>query len=154
MKVRITGGEPLLRKGIEDLVRALRSINNLTTVDMTTNGWFLAEKAKELRDAGLQGVTISLHNLRPDRFESISCKGALLSRVLEGIDAACDAGLYPIKINTVAIRGYDDNEIIDIVEFARKRDLLVKFIEFMPLDGLGIWSPENGKWKRYYSNCY
>jgi GTP 3',8-cyclase len=142
VKVRITGGEPLLRKGIEDLVRALRSINNLKAVDMTTNGWFLAEKAKELREAGLQGVTISLHSLRPNRFESISGKGALLSRVLEGIDAACDAGLYPIKINTVAIRGYNDDEIIDIVEFARKRNLMVKFIEFMPLDGLGIWSPD------------
>ena len=142
VKVRITGGEPLLRKGIEDLVRALRSINNLKTVDMTTNGWFLAEKARELREAGLQGITISLHSLRPDRFESISGKGALLSRVLEGIDAARGAGLYPIKINTVAIRGYNDDEIIDIVEFARKRNLLVKFIEFMPLDGLGIWSPD------------
>ena len=142
MKVRITGGEPLLRKGIEDLVGALRSINNLKTIDMTTNGWFLAEKVKQLREAGLQGVTVSLHSLRPDRFERISGKRALLSRVLEGIDAASDAGLYPIKINTVAIRGYNDDEIIDIVEFARKRDLLVKFIEFMPLDGLGIWSPD------------
>lgn len=142
VKVRITGGEPLLRKGIEDLVKALRSINNLKTVDMTTNGWFLAEKAKKLREAGLQGVTISLHSLRPDRFERISGKGALLSRVLEGIDAASDAGLYPIKINTVAIRGYNDDEILDIVDFARKRHLSVKFIEFMPLDGLGIWSPD------------
>jgi cyclic pyranopterin phosphate synthase len=142
VKVRITGGEPLLRKGIEDLVRALRSIDNLNTVDMTTNGWFLAEKAKKLREAGLQGVTVSLHSLRPDRFERISGKGALLSRVLEGIDAASDAGLYPIKINTVAIRGYNDDEIIDIVEFARKRNLLVKFIEFMPLDGLGIWGAD------------
>ena len=142
VKVRITGGEPLLRKGIEDLVRTLRSINNLKTVDMTTNGWFLAEKAKELREAGLQGVTISLHSLCPERFEKISGKNALLARVLEGIDAACNAGLYPIKINTVAIRGYNDDEIIDIVEFARKRNLLVKFIEFMPLDGLRIWSPD------------
>ncbi|MGC2572096.1 MAG: radical SAM protein, partial [Candidatus Nitrosopolaris sp.] len=123
--------------GIEDFVRALRSIDNLNTVDMTTNGWFLAEKAKKLREAGLQGVTVSLHSLRPDRFERISGKGFPLSRVLEGIDAASDAGLYPIKINTVAIRDYNDD-----VEFARKRNLLVKFIEFMPLDGLGIWSPD------------
>ena len=142
VKVRITGGEPLLRKGIEDLVRAIRSINNLKTVDMTTNGWFLAEKAKDLQEAGLQGVTVSLHSLRPDRFESISGKNAILSKVLEGIDAASDAGLYPIKINTVAIRGYNDDEIVDIVDFARKRNLLVKFIEFMPLDGQGVWSPD------------
>ena len=142
VKVRITGGEPLLRKGIEDLVRAIRSINNLNTVDMTTNGWFLAEKAKGLQEAGLQGVTVSLHSLRPDRFESISGKNAILSKVLEGIDAASDAGLYPIKINTVAIRGYNDDEIVDIVDFARKRNLLVKFIEFMPLDGQGVWSPD------------
>src|SRR2546422_10879656 len=105
---------------------------------MTTNGRFVAEKEKQLREAGLQGVTVSLHSLRPDRFERISGKRALLPRVLEGIEAACDAGLYPIKINTVAIRGYNDDEIIDIVEFAKKRNLLVKFIEFMPLDGLGI----------------
>jgi len=141
-KVRITGGEPLLRKGIEDLVRSLRSINSLKTVDMTTNGWYLAEKAKKLRQAGLQGVTVSLHSLRPDRFEKISGKNELLSRVLEGIEAASDAGLYPIKINTVAIRGYNDDEIIDIVEFARNRNLSVRFIEFMPLDGLGIWSQD------------
>ena len=142
VKVRITGGEPLLRKGIEDLVRMLRSMNNLNTVDMTTNGWFLAEKAKDLKGAGLQGVTVSLHSLRPDRFQRISGKNAALSRVLEGIDAAFNAGLYPIKINTVAIRGYNDDEIVDIVDFARRRNLLVKFIEFMPLDGLGVWSPD------------
>src|SRR5947209_18280740 len=106
VKVRITGGEPLLRKGIEDLVRLLRSINNLNRVDMTTNGWFLAEKAKDLQKAGLQGVTVSPHSLRPDRSERISGKNAILSKVLEGIDAACNAGLYPIKIKTVAIRGY------------------------------------------------
>ena len=142
MKVRITGGEPLLRKGIEDLVRMLRSINNLNTVDMTTNGWFLAEKAKDLKGAGLQGVTVSLHSLRPDRFQRISGKNAVLSKVLEGIDAALNTGLYPIKINTVAIRGYNDDEIVDIVDFARRRNLLVKFIEFMPLDGLRVWSPD------------
>lgn len=142
VKVRITGGEPLLRNGIEDLVKLLRSINNLNTVDMTTNGWFLAEKAKDLQEAGLQGVTVSLHSLRPDRFERISGKNAVLSKVLEGIDAASNAGLYPIKINTVAIRGYNDDEIVDIVDFAKKRNVLVKFIEFMPLDGLGVWSPD------------
>ena len=131
-----------LRKGIEDLVRMLRSINNLNTVDMTTNGWFLAEKAKYLKEAGLQGVTVSLHSLRPDRFERISGKNAVLSKVLEGIDAALNAGLNPIKINTVAIRGYNYDEIVDTVDFARKRNLLVKFIEFMPLDGLGVWSPD------------
>jgi cyclic pyranopterin phosphate synthase len=126
MKVRITGGEPLLRKGIEDLVWMLRSINNLNTVDMTTNGWFLADKAKDLQKAELQGVTVSL---RPDRFERISGKNVVLSKVSEGIDAASNAGLYPIKINTVAIRGYNDDEIVDIVDFAKNRNLLAKFAD-------------------------
>ena len=95
-----------------------------------------------MQKAGLQGVTVSLHSLRPDRFERISGKNAILSKVLEGIDAASDAGLYPIKINTVAIRGYNDDEIVDIVDFAKNRNLLVKFIEFMPLDGLGVWNAD------------
>jgi len=141
-KVRITGGEPLLRSGLESLVRTLTEIETIRTIDMTTNGWFLADKAHALHRAGLRGVSISLHSLRKDRFAKISGLDAL-PRVLRGIDTAIDEGLSPIKINSVAIRGYNDDEVLDLVEFTRDRNLSIRFIEFMPLDGLGIWSPEN-----------
>jgi len=140
-KVRLTGGEPLLRREIEKLVKMLSGIDGIKSLDMTTNGWFLREKARALKQAGLRGVTVSLHSLRPDRFAKISGMDAL-PRVLEGIDAAYEAGLSPIKINSVAIRGYNEDEIIDLVEFARERGFSIRFIEFMPLDGLGLWSPE------------
>jgi len=141
-KVRVTGGEPLLRRNLEELVKMLRGIDGLASIDMTTNGWFLGEKASVLRSAGLRGVTISLHSLRRERFKKISGIDAL-PRVLKGIDEAIDAGLNPVKINSVAIRGYNDDEMIDLVDFARQRNLSIRFIEFMPLDGLGIWSPDS-----------
>ncbi len=141
-KVRITGGEPLLRRNLEELVRKIRQIGGVASIDMTTNGWFLGEKAKELRNAGLRGVTVSLHSLRRERFAKISGMDAL-PRVLKGIDEAIRVGLNPVKINSVAIRGYNDDEIIDLVEFARERNVSIRFIEFMPLDGLGIWSQDS-----------
>lgn len=140
-KVRITGGEPLLRNGVEDLVRRLTRIDGLESVDMTTNGYFLGSKAQALKDAGLRGVTVSLHSLREDRFSRISGMNAL-PRVIQSISEAVRVGLRPIKINTVAIRGYNDDEILDMVDFARKLNVGLRFIEFMPLDGLGIWNQE------------
>lgn len=140
-KVRITGGEPLLRNGVEDLVRRLTRIDGLEAVDMTTNGYFLGSKAQALKDVGLRGVTVSLHSLREDRFTRISGMNAL-PRVLQSISEAVRVGLHPIKINSVAIRGYNDDEILDMVDFARKLNVALRFIEFMPLDGLGIWNQE------------
>ncbi|HVX02700.1 MAG TPA: GTP 3',8-cyclase MoaA [Nitrososphaera sp.] len=141
-KVRITGGEPLLREGIETLVGSLSRIKGIESIDMTTNGWFLSlDKARELRRAGLHGITVSLHSMKRDRFAKISGTDGL-QRVIDSIDAAREAGLSPIKINTVAISGYNDDEIIDFVNFARDRSLSLRFIEFMPLDGLNAWSPE------------
>jgi len=140
-RVRITGGEPLLRNGVEDLVRRLTGIDGLESVDMTTNGYFLGSKAQVLKDAGLRGVTVSLHSLREDRFARISGMNAL-PRVLESISEAVRVGLHPMKINSVAIRGYNDDEILDMVDFARKLNVGLRFIEFMPLDGLGIWNQE------------
>jgi cyclic pyranopterin phosphate synthase len=139
--IRVTGGEPLLRKGVESLVGMLSSIDGIKTVDMTTNGWFLEEKAHSLKKAGLRGVTVSLHSLREERFARISGVNAL-QRVLRGIEAAITAGLDPVKINSVAIRGYNDDEILELVDYAHSRGLSIRFIEFMPLDGLGIWRPE------------
>lgn len=141
-KVRITGGEPLLRDGIETLVASLSKIKGIKSVDMTTNGWFLSkDKAQKLRRAGLHGITLSLHSTKRDRFAKISGIDGL-QRVVDGIDAAREARLFPIKINTVAIRGYNDDEVIDIVNFARDRSLSLRFIEFMPLDGLNAWNPD------------
>ena len=140
-KVRITGGEPLLRRDLESLVGSLTSIEGIRSVDMTTNGWHLEQKAEVLRRAGLRGITVSLHSLRSDRFAKISGVDAL-PRVLRGIDRALDAGLSPVKINSVAIRGYNDDEILNLIEYARERKISIRFIEFMPLDGLGMWNYE------------
>ena len=140
-KVRITGGEPLLRPDIEGLVRRVVEIPGIKSVDMTTNGWFLERKAEALHAAGLRGVTVSLHSLRADRFTKISGVDAL-PKVLRGIDRALDVGLSPVKVNSVAIRGYNDDEILELVEYARERRISIRFIEFMPLDGLGIWSSD------------
>ena len=138
-KVRITGGEPLLRRDLEELVDKIASIRSIRSVDMTTNGWHLERKAEELRRAGLRGVTVSLHSLRSDRFAKISGVDAL-PRVLRGIDRALGVGLNPVKINSVAIRGYNDDEILELIEYARERRISIRFIEFMPLDGLGMWN--------------
>ena len=140
-RIRITGGEPLLRRDLEKLVRAIGGIRGIRSVDMTTNGWHLESKAEALRVAGLRGVTVSLHSLRSDRFSKISGVDAL-PRVLRGIDRALEVGLRPVKVNSVAIRGYNDDEVLDLVEFARERNISIRFIEFMPLDGLGIWSAD------------
>ena len=146
-KIRITGGEPLLRTGLERLIRNLCDIPSVTSVDMTTNGWYLERKAEAIEAAGLRGVTVSLHSLRDDRFAKISGTDAL-PQVLRGIEKALDVGLRPVKINSVAIRGYNDDEILELVEYARERRISIRFIEFMPLDGRGIWSADrivNGK---------
>ncbi len=138
-KVRLTGGEPLLRRDLEELVAGMTDIGGIRSVDMTTNGWHLERKAEALRKAGLRGVTVSLHSLRSDRFAKISGVDAL-PRVLRGIDRALDVGLNPVKINSVAIRGYNDDEILELIEYARERRISIRFIEFMPLDGLGMWN--------------
>ncbi len=138
-KVRITGGEPLLRRNLEELVTKIVSIKGVRTVDMTTNGWYLEQKARALHEAGLRGVTVSLHSLRKDRFAKISGLDAL-PKVLKGIDKALDEGLDPVKVNSVAIRGYNDDELLELVEYARERSISIRFIEFMPLDGLGMWN--------------
>ncbi|MEM3637249.1 MAG: GTP 3',8-cyclase MoaA [Conexivisphaerales archaeon] len=138
-KVRLTGGEPLLRRGVEELVSKLKNIQGIKEVDMTTNGWYLSDMAQVLKKAGLDGVTVSLHSLKRERFSEISGIDAL-DRVLLGIEKAREVGLRPLKINTVAIRGYNEDEIIELVNFARERGISIRFIEFMPLDGLGTWS--------------
>jgi GTP 3',8-cyclase len=137
-RIRVTGGEPLLRRNLGSLISSLLSLDGIRSIDMTTNGWDLERMAGTLRRSGLRGVTVSLHSLRRDRFAKISGADAL-PRVLRGIDKALDVGLGPVKINSVAIKDYNDDEILDLVDYARERNVPLRFIEFMPLDGLGIW---------------
>jgi cyclic pyranopterin phosphate synthase len=138
-RVRLTGGEPLVRPDIEKLVQGLARIPGIQTVSMTTNGSLLAEKAEALRRAGLKGVTISLHSLIPKKFSAITGGGSI-EHVLTGIDAARRSGLRPLKINSLIIRGYNDDEIIDLASLAIHQDVQVRFIEYMPFDGQAQWS--------------
>jgi cyclic pyranopterin phosphate synthase len=139
-KIRITGGEPTLRKDIERLVGGLSKISRIKSVSMTTNGLLLSSKVNQLKDAGLGGVNISLDTFKPDRFKAMTGLPHL-DRVKRSIDAALDAGLE-VKINTVVIRGWNDDEVVDFAKFALDTGITVRFIEFMPLDGSEIWSPD------------
>ena len=136
-RIRVTGGEPTIRPKIEDLISSLSKIRGIESVSMTTNGLLLREKAKQLKQAGLASVNISLDTFRADRFKSI-CGIDGLNKVLASIQAADDAGLK-LKINTVVVRGWNDDEVVDFARFARSMGYTVRFIEFMPLDGRGIW---------------
>jgi cyclic pyranopterin phosphate synthase len=136
--VRITGGEPLLRPGIVDIVRRLAGVG-FSEVAMTTNGTRLARLAVQLVDAGLTRVNVSCDSLREDRFADIRRRGHL-ERVLSAMDAAEQAGLPKVKVNVVALHGVNDDEIVDFAQFARSTGREVRFIEFMPLDGDGLWN--------------
>lgn len=139
-KLRITGGEPTVRYKIETLIGALSNIRGIKSIDMTTNGLLLSDKVKELKQAGLDGVNISLDTFRADRFKAIAGVDGL-DRVLTSIKAADNVGLK-VKINAVVIRGWNDDEVVDFARFARATGYTVRFIEFMPLDGTGIWTPD------------
>lgn len=130
-KVRITGGEPLVRKGIVDFIKKLKRIEKLEDISLTTNGCFLAGYAEELKAAGLNRVNISLDSLQKNKYRKIT-RGGNLERVLKGIDSALKAGLLPIKINTVLIKGINDDEVEDFVRLTLERPLNIRFIELMP----------------------
>lgn len=130
-KVRITGGEPLARKGVVDFIKKLREIKKLEDISLTTNGFFLSEYAEKLKDAGLNRVNISLDSLQEEKYKRIT-RGGSLEKALKGIDSALKAGLLPIKINTVLIRGINDDEVEDFVRLTLERPLNIRFIEFMP----------------------
>jgi GTP 3',8-cyclase len=139
-KIRLTGGEPLVRPKLEDLIRRLSNIEGINMISMTTNGLVLRDKVKELKDAGLESINISLDTFKADRFRTISGGVYGLDNVLDAIYAA-DRAKLKIKINTVIMRGWNDDEIADFAKFARHTGYTVRFIEFMPLDGSGIWEP-------------
>jgi cyclic pyranopterin phosphate synthase len=140
-QVRLTGGEPLVWQGLERLIEIVSAIDGIEDISMTTNGFYLKDKAVRLKALGLRGVTVSLHSLKPDRFEEIVGVRNVFERVLEGIRAAKASSLR-VKINCVVVRGCNEDELEDFAELARRSGLTVKFIEFMPFDGERLWSPE------------
>jgi len=137
-KVRLTGGEPLLRQGLDRLVAMLRARPELRDLTLTTNGLLLAERAEALRSAGLDRVTVSLDTLRPERLQAFA-RTSRHGDILAGIDAARRAGFKLVKLNTVVIRGFNDDELEDLLEFARERELEVRFIEYMDVGGATRW---------------
>ena len=144
-RFRLTGGEPLARRGVLSLVGLVARLGP-EDLAMTTNGLRLAEFAAGLKAAGLTRVTISLDTLRRDRFETITRRTGF-DRIFEGLDAARAAGLVPIKVNTVVIRGVNDDEVLDFVRFAEMEKIEVRFIELMPTSGLSPECKELGSWR-------
>ena len=143
-KVRITGGEPLLRKGVIEFVRELARLRTTNgeelDIALTTNGHLLAEMAQPLRDAGLRQVTVSMDAVDPDRFARITRVPDGYDNVLAGIRASRRVGLWPVKVNCVLMRGFNEDQIIPFGMFAREEGVVVRFIEFMPLEEDRVWS--------------
>ncbi len=140
-KVRLTGGEPLLRRHLDVLVRMLAAKAGVRDLALTTNGVLLAECAGPLKEAGLHRVTVSLDTLRPERFKALT-RGEAHQQVLEGIKAARQAGLKGLKLDAVIIRGFNEDELVDLVEFGKDVGAEVRFIEYMDVGGATRWSPE------------
>jgi cyclic pyranopterin phosphate synthase len=136
-KIRLTGGEPLMRRGLERLVEMVVAIPGIHDVGMTTNGLLLAEHARPLHDAGLRRINVSLDTLDPERFQQVARREGL-ERVLAGIDAAKVAGFGPIKINAVTIRGLTDVDVVPLAQYARTNGLEMRYIEYMPI-GAEAW---------------
>jgi cyclic pyranopterin phosphate synthase len=145
-KVRITGGEPLLRKGVVDFVRSLSQLRTLAgqplDIAMTTNGHLLPELAEPLKAAGLTRVTVSMDAVDPEKFARITRVSNGYENVLAGIRASRRAGLDPVKVNCVLLRGFNEDQIAAFGKFAREEGVIVRFIEFMPLEEDRVWSPE------------
>jgi cyclic pyranopterin phosphate synthase len=144
-KIRLTGGEPLLRNGVVDFVRELAKLRSTDGEEldlaMTTNGHLLAEMAQPLKDAGLNRITVSMDAVDPDRFARITRVPNGYDHVLAGIRASRRAGLWPVKVNCVLMRGFNEDQIIPFGMFAREEGVIVRFIEFMPLEEDRTWSP-------------
>jgi cyclic pyranopterin phosphate synthase len=137
-KIRVTGGEPLVRAGVEEFIARLRRLG-VSDLSMTTNGHLLADRCDRLVAAGLNRINISLDSLDPGKFEKIT-RTRSFEKVIAGIDAAQASPLRPVKVNAVLVRGLNDDEVEAFAEFARERDLIMRFIEFMPLDADRHWT--------------
>ena len=144
-KIRLTGGEPLLRKGIVEFVRELAQLRTHDgeplDIAITTNGHLLADVAQPLKDAGLNRITVSMDAVDPDRFARITRVPGGFDHMLAGIRAARRAGLWPLKVNCVLMRGFNEDQIIPFGMFAREEGVIVRFIEFMPLEEGRVWAP-------------
>jgi cyclic pyranopterin phosphate synthase len=142
-KIRLTGGEPMMRRDIETIIEKLSLLKpRLQDLAMTTNGYFLPGRAESLKAAGLDRITISIDSLKREVFQKMTGVD-VIDRVLEGINAAKEAGLVPIKINAVVVRGHNEDEVVDFASFAREHAVSMRFIEYMPLDSGHDWSRED-----------
>jgi cyclic pyranopterin phosphate synthase len=137
-KVRITGGEPLVRKNLPELIAALTAIDGIQDLALTTNGVLLGEMARPLYEAGLRRINVHLDTLDRERFLRITRRDEL-PRVLEGIEACRRLGFDPIKINAVAVKGLTEPDIVPLAKFGRENGVEIRWIEFMPLDSQGLW---------------
>lgn len=138
-KVRLTGGEPLVRRGINGLLATIASLPGIDDIALTTNGILLAEQAKELKQAGLKRVNISLDSLHAERYRYIT-RGGSLDKVWAGVEASLELGLHPVKLNTVLIRGFNDDEVIEVARLSLEKPLHVRFIELMPVGTSQSWA--------------
>ena len=137
-KLRLTGGEPLVRKNLSTLVRKLAAVEGIEDLALTTNGVLLADQAQELYDAGLRRINVHLDTLDRERFRTITRRDDL-EKVLEGIEVCRRIGYGPIKINAVAVKNLVEPDIVPLARFGRERDIEIRYIEFMPLDAQGLW---------------
>jgi len=138
-KLRLTGGEPLLRRELSSLIGMLRGIEKIEDISLTTNGYFLDEQAAALYGAGLKRINISLDSLYSESFSTVTRRD-YYDNVRRGIASAVEVGMNPVKINVVLIRGFNDNEILDFAELGRKNNFVIRFIEFMPLGSDDKWN--------------
>ena len=144
-KIRFTGGEPLLREDIPDLIHYASEISTVDSVNLTTNGLLLPAYLESLEQAGLTGINISLDTLNTEKFKAITRRNGL-DKVIEGLDMAIKSNIGSIKVNVVAMRDFNDNEILDFAELTNENDITVRFIELMPFDAHQIW--KTGKFYR------
>src|SRR5436190_8958895 len=142
-QIRLTGGEPLVRRDVPDFVRQLHKIAGLRSLSLTTNGILLKQQAKALAEAGLTRINVSLDSLVREKFAKLTRRDQF-DRVVEGLEEVEKyPSIHPIKINAVAIRGFSEDEVLDFVQFARKKSYVMRWIEFMPLDADQIWRKED-----------
>ncbi len=140
-KIRLTGGEPLVRQSLEELIGQLSTIPGLKDISLTTNGSLLAEKAPLLKSAGLKRINVSLDTLNPEKFKQITKRGDL-DKVIEGLFVAKKVGLIPIKINSVIERGVNDDDVLSLVEFSRENGFAIRFIEYMDVGNSNNWASQ------------
>ena len=137
-RIRLTGGEPLMRKDLPTLIQMINEVEGINDVAMTTNAFFLKDQAQSLKDAGLKRLNVSLDALDPEKFRDVNRRDCLQA-VLDGLDTARKVGFKSIKINAVAVRNFSESEIMGLIEYGRSDGFEVRFIEFMPLDSDKVW---------------